>query len=44
VTTGDLWKFGKLDPKDKTITKDMNTYRVPEDLVDLFCVLTGILK
>nr|VFJ75400.1 MAG: hypothetical protein BECKFW1821C_GA0114237_107418 [Candidatus Kentron sp. FW] len=41
VTTGDLWKFGKLEGR--RITKDMDVYRVPTDMVDLFGVLVGVL-
>ena len=44
VTTGDLWKFGKLEHSSKTITKDMNTYRIPTDMLDLFSILVGILQ
>jgi len=44
VTTGDLWKFGKLERAEKKITKDINSYRVPADLQDIFSILTGILK
>ncbi len=44
VTTGDLWKFGKLRTSNRKIIKDMNTYRVPADMVDLFSILLGILK
>jgi len=42
VTTGDIWKFGKLEGK--RITKDINNYRVPSDLYELFTILVGILK
>ena len=44
VTTGDLWKFGKLERAEKKITKDINSYRVPADLRELFSILIGILK
>ncbi len=44
VTTGDLWKFGKLECSEKKITKDINSYRVPADLMELFSILIGILK
>ena len=44
VTTGDLWKFGKLERAEKKITKDINSYRVPADLLELFSILIGILK
>jgi hypothetical protein len=44
ITTGDLWKFGTLDRAKKHITKDINSYRVPADLLELFSILTGILR
>jgi hypothetical protein len=44
VTTGDLWKFGQLERAEKKITKDINSYRVPADLLELFTILTGILQ
>lgn len=44
VTVGDLWKFGTLARKEKLISKDINSFRVPQDLEDLFSVLIGILK
>jgi len=44
VTVGDLWRFGKLDRKEKLISKDIDSYRVPSDLEELFSVLTGILS
>ena len=43
VTTGDLWKFGKSECTEKKITKDINSYRVPADLLELFSILIGIL-
>jgi len=44
VTTGDLWKFGKLDNTQKKISKDINTYRIPADMSDIFSIFVGILK
>lgn len=44
VTTGDLWKFGKLEATAKKITKDIDTYRIPADTTELFSILIGILK
>lgn len=32
VTIGDLWRFGQLDRREKKISEDINSYRVPEDL------------
>jgi len=44
VTVGDLWKFGILDRREKLISKDIDSYRVPSDLEELFSVFIGILK
>ncbi|MCI5177877.1 MAG: hypothetical protein D3911_00885 [Candidatus Electrothrix sp. AW3_4] len=44
ITTGDLWKFGKLEALNRKIIKDINTYRVPTDMLELFSILIGILK
>ncbi|MCI5145851.1 MAG: hypothetical protein D3923_10055 [Candidatus Electrothrix sp. AR3] len=44
VTSGDLWKFGKLENIGKKITKDINTYRIPADMVEIFGILLGILR
>lgn len=44
VSTGDIWKFGILDRKKKHLTKDMHSYRIPEDTGKIFSVLMGIIK
>lgn len=44
VSTGDIWQFGSLDRKTKTITQDLNLFRVPADLEPLFAVLLSILQ
>ncbi len=43
VTMGDVWRFGKLDRERQTIFQDMNLFKVPDDLEDLFKVIVGIL-
>lgn len=43
VTTGDLWKFGTLNPETKTITEDLTLYQVPRDLAAVVSALLGIL-
>lgn len=43
VTTGDIWKFGILDRANRTITQDLNLYRVPADLEALMQILVGLL-
>lgn len=44
ITVGDLWRFGVLRRQQKMISKDIDSFRVPLDLEDLFKVLLGILK
>ncbi len=43
VTTGDIWKLGKLYPREKRIVRDLNLYRVPADFEDLMRMLVAIL-
>jgi hypothetical protein len=43
VTIGDLWRFGQLTRPDKRILKDIDSFRVPLDLEELFQVFLGIL-
>ena len=43
ITIGDSWRFGKLVRAEKLIYKDLESFRVPADLADLFQVLSGIL-
>jgi hypothetical protein len=44
ITVGDLWRFGKLERGSKRIVKDIDAFRVPLDIGDLFRVLVGILS
>jgi hypothetical protein len=44
ITVGDLWRFGVLQRQQKAIYKDIDSFRVPLDLEDLFKILLGILK
>jgi hypothetical protein len=44
ITVGDLWRFGVLQRQQKIIFRDIDSFRVPLDLEDLFKVLLGILK
>lgn len=44
VTLGDIWRFGVLERNEKKLQKDMNVYRLPADLEELFLVLLGILE
>ncbi len=44
VTTGNIWQFAFLEPRSKQITQDLQLYRVPTDLEELFAILLGILS
>jgi hypothetical protein len=44
ITVGDLWRFGVLQRKEKTIYRDIGSFRVPDDLEALFQILIGILQ
>ncbi|MBE9168782.1 hypothetical protein IQ238_15115 [Pleurocapsales cyanobacterium LEGE 06147] len=44
VTTGNIWQFAFLEPLSKQITQDLQLYRVPTDLEELFAILLGILS
>ena len=43
VSTGDVWQFGRLHRQARQIEQDLNLYRVPADLEELFQSLVGIL-
>ena len=43
VSVGEVWRFALLNRKKQLIIKDLHTYRVPEDLKDIFSILLGIL-
>ncbi|WP_448573609.1 hypothetical protein [Trichothermofontia sp.] len=43
VTTGDVWRFGKLEVAENRVTQDITLYRVPDDLPRLTQILMGIL-
>jgi hypothetical protein len=43
VTIGDVWRFGKLEVKERRIIQDITLYRVPDDLEQLSQILIGIL-
>jgi hypothetical protein len=44
VTIGNLWIFGLLDSDTFTITQDITSYAVPDDLDTLIKILVGILE
>ncbi|KOR32195.1 hypothetical protein TI05_08815 [Achromatium sp. WMS3] len=43
ITVGDIWRFGRLDRINKKITKDIDAFRIPLDINDLFQVMVGVL-
>lgn len=44
ITVGDVWRFAVLDRQAKTVTQDINLWRVPADLNGLAQTLVGILN
>jgi hypothetical protein len=44
VSTGDVWQFGRLHREQRQIEQDLNLYRVPADLEELFQILVGLLN
>ncbi len=44
VTVGDIWRFGLLENTNHIVYKDIDTFRVPSDIEDLFAVFIAILK
>lgn len=43
VTTGDIWKFGQFNRREKQIVQDINLYRVPADLETLLRILVHLV-
>ncbi len=43
VTTGNLWQFGVLDQEAQQVTKGLEEYLLPRDLVTVFNILLGLL-
>ncbi|MCK5719621.1 MAG: hypothetical protein KAH84_06685 [Thiomargarita sp.] len=44
VSIGELWRFGILERKTKHIYKDLHTYRIPEDIEQIYLTILGILQ
>ena len=44
VTTGEIWRFGKLDRQQQQITQDMTLLRIPDDIEEIGHILVGILE
>lgn len=43
ISTGNIWQFGQLERRSRTVTQDLNLYRVPADVEDVLRILVGIL-
>lgn len=44
ITVGDIWRFSILKRKEKLIIKDIHSYRIPEDIENVFSILKGIVE
>lgn len=44
ITTGDAWKFGRLDRTARSLLRDIRLYTVPSDLTQLVAILLGIIQ
>ncbi len=44
ISTGNIWQFGRFDRQSRSITQDLDLYRVPADLDDLLRILISILE
>ena len=43
VTTGEIWRFCKLDVQEKQVFQDLSLFQIPDDLEELGQILVGIL-
>ena len=41
---GDVWVFGILEKVSRTITRDISSYTLPDDLEEIVKMLVGILE
>jgi hypothetical protein len=44
ITIGEVWRFSILKRQAKTIVKDMNLFRFPQDTKDILSIFFGILS
>jgi hypothetical protein len=44
VTTGEIWRFGKLERNQKLITQDIKLFTIPDDIEEIGHILVGILE
>jgi hypothetical protein len=43
VTIGEVWRFAVLERESKRLLKDVHTFRFPEDISEIFSILSGML-
>lgn len=43
ITIGEVWRFSVLNRNTKTLIKDINLFRFPQDTTEILAVLMGIL-
>lgn len=43
VTIGEVWRFAMLEREEKRLLKDVHTFRFPEDISEIFSILSGML-
>ncbi len=44
VTMGDVWVFGTLEQNLRTVTRDITSYTLPDDLAEIVKILVGMLE
>jgi len=44
ITIGEMWRFAILDRQKKHLSKDIHSYRIPEDMEHVFRILFGIIN
>ena len=44
VTTGDTWKFGTFHRQERRVSKDINTYAIPNDLDRILAFYIAMTK
>jgi len=44
ITIGEVWRFAILKREIKTIVKDINIFRFPQDTKDILAILMGIFS
>ncbi len=43
ITIGEVWRFAVLEREGKQLLKDVHTFRFPEDISEIFSILSGML-